>query len=102
MRNLFLSTVLLAMPAGALMAQQGDPVALATAANICGPVGVSDAQYRPDGRIAVVCNPGGPPAGTTGPVAATAAGVGPAAAGVGLAVVAALIGSDSDTTTGTD
>lgn len=94
MRKLFLSTVLLAMPAGALMAQQGDPVALASAANICGPAGVSDAQYRPDGRIAVVCNPGGPPAGTTGPVAATGVGVGPAAAALGLGVFVAVAASD--------
>lgn len=95
MRKLFLTAALAAMPATAVVAQQADPVALATAANICGPVGVADAQYRADGTIAVVCNPGGPPPGTTGPVAATAAGVGPAAAALGLVLVVALAGTDS-------
>jgi hypothetical protein len=102
MRKLFLTALIAAAPAASVVAQQPNPVALATAAGICGPSGVADASYRPNGQIAVVCNAGGPPPGTTGSVAATTAGAGAAAGAVGLAVVAALAGSDSTSGTSTN
>ena len=96
-------------------AQQEDPVALARDAGVCDPVGVADAEFLPDGRIAVECNTGGAEVGTdeaevageeTGASAGSGADTGfmpliaPAAAIAGVAGVAAAIAggsSSSDT-----
>lgn len=92
-----LSTIAFTVAAGlgsAVAAQEADPVALAQQQGVCGGAGVSAAETLPDGRIAVQCNPGGPPPGTevAGGVAAGAA-AGGAAAGAGAATgFAPLIG----------
>ncbi|RBI87204.1 hypothetical protein DRV85_03520 [Rhodosalinus halophilus] len=88
--------------AGALSAQQDDAMARAEATGVCGPAGVAEARYLPDGRIAVQCNTGAAAADQTAggpPATGFAPLLGPAFGVIGLAALAGLDGGSSTSDT---
>jgi hypothetical protein len=103
MRMSTIAMVFTMVGASSLSAQQDDAMARAEATGVCDPVGVAEARYLPDGRIAVQCNTGaaapadqtagGPPATGFAPL------LGPAFGVIGLAALAGLDGGSSTSDT---
>jgi hypothetical protein len=90
--------------ASSLSAQETGAMARAEAMGVCDPVGVAEARYLPDRRIAVRCNPGAAAAGDQtagGPPPGNGFGalLGPALGVIGLAALAGLDGGSSTSDT---